>query len=73
MDELRPCPFCGGRAQLNEFRENDGQCHFQSCSICCTVCGCRTSNYIIDGYLGIKHTKDEVIEAWNRRVDNATD
>lgn len=70
MAELKPCPFCGGRAQISKHTVNDGQCHFQSGVVHCITCGCRTSEYIIDGYLGVENTIDDAVKAWNRRVDN---
>ena len=69
MNKLKPCPFCGGAAQINKHTVNDGQCHFQSGLVYCTICGCRTSEYIIDGYLGVEDTIDDAVQAWNRRVD----
>ena len=54
MDDLKPCPFCGGRATFVTSKWMDGQCSFK----------------IIDGYLGIETTEDEVVAIWNRRVDN---
>lgn len=54
MDKLKPCPFCGGTAQISKYTVNDGQCYFQSGLVHCITCGCRTSEYIIDGYLGVE-------------------
>ena len=52
--ELKPCPFCGGAAELYSawyFRD-----------VYCTVCGARTHL--------VHKTDDDAIAAWNRRVNN---
>lgn len=54
--ELKPCPFCGGEAAL--FEQNcDRPWH--------VLCYC-------GGRVGWFETKQEAIEAWNRRVANDT-
>ena len=55
--KLLPCPFCGGEAEVTLFVGNYG--------VGCTKCpgaifNCRGQ------------TKEEAIEAWNRRVSNET-
>ena len=52
MNELKPCPFCGGR-KFSKFGWSDQYW------ITCT--GCET-----EGPSG--ETPDEAIEAWNRRA-----
>lgn len=52
MNELRPCPFCGGKAHIMRGG------HWIACEDCQSE----------SGYCS---TKEEAIEAWNRRVDNA--
>lgn len=52
-EELKPCPFCGGKPKLEKFRWTGIEY-----SIICTECGCRTfesNNY------------NAVIKAWNTR------
>ena len=61
--ELKPCPFCGGKAVVNV---NDGV------KVVCTECGARTLE-LVDGYSQGRPTGDAVwstIEKWNRRADN---
>lgn len=52
-DELKPCPFCGGHAII------DG-CDDTPWSVICKEC---------NASIGYKETKEEAIEAWNRRIE----
>lgn len=54
MTELRPCPFCGGEAKL--VRANNSWHKV----ICCKCTGSAGSWRTV--------TRQEAIEAWNRRV-----
>ena len=57
--ELKPCPFCGGKAEL---KMNDQKVWAQ-----CVECGARTQVvWIAAEYCA----NDKVAEAWNRRDDN---
>ena len=53
MTELRKCPFCGGEAETYPYYCPDGW------YIGCGECSCD---------LGVFDTKEEAIEAWNKRV-----
>ena len=64
-DKLKPCPFCGGKAEIHncmEF-ENDTLALIYSgkSGVHCSECHCATIPY---------GSKDEAIEVWNRRADN---
>lgn len=62
MEELKPCPFCGGRAVIHV---NDGV------RVICTQCNCRTGA-LVDGTSQGKPTGgaiESVVEKWNHRVD----
>ena len=52
MTELRKCPFCGGEADTYPY-------DFSGWYIGCSECSCD---------LGVFDTKEEAIEAWNKRV-----
>lgn len=64
--ELKPCPFCGGKAIINEIPPHThGLAKFMpDCSgevfIECTNCTCGIS----------ANSKNEAITAWNRRMGN---
>lgn len=60
MNELKPCPFCGGEAYLVELtptQYNDQ--HSTYYSVGCIDCG-------IGFY---ENTEDEATAAWNRRAE----
>jgi len=56
METLKPCPFCGGKAEVRLFWGN----YVISCK------GCPGGTFPRKGM-----TKEEAIEVWNRRADNA--
>lgn len=56
MTELRKCPFCGGEAEISTY-------YFIEWYIGCGECSCD---------LGVFDTKEEAIEAWNKRVPQRT-
>ena len=60
MDELKPCPFCGGDAVIRKDEERIKPFYVRCGNINCKmVVG---TNYFA--------TKEEAIEAWNRRASN---
>lgn len=65
MNELKPCPFCGGEAEVVINKSKQGQ----TANIHCTHCSCRKTLLRHPNYEGI--IEKEAIEAWNRRADNA--
>lgn len=60
MDELKPCPFCGGKAKL-KIIYSDAIAMMEKITwhkISCTKCDCKIERFDVI----------EAIEAWNRRV-----
>lgn len=61
MMELKPCPFCGGKAKyIYQLPFNVVQCQ-----------KCRAYGKTICDLFEQQDMKDRAIEEWNRRVDNA--
>lgn len=55
--ELKPCPFCGGKAMLVSVNERY--------TVGCTIMRCRGNGLTARDY----YTKDEAAEAWNTRSE----
>lgn len=58
--ELKPCPFCGGTAEL----QNSGT--LMKSFVRCTECGAESQRVEISPFYA---SNDEAIRAWNLRVD----
>ena len=80
MEELKPCPFCGGEAEICSAFENKflGKYWYVRCKTCYS----RGSDIYESGkelepnqeYEAIKGAWDKAIKAWNRRAkDEQTD
>lgn len=80
QNELKPCPFCNGKAEIHEqpLLTNKGVC------VRCTnrKCGTRSMFVLYDCeyllykgnekvYVSKEQAINDVTEKWNRRVDNA--
>ena len=65
---LKPCPFCGGEAEILTSHEQDGNCHYSVKYVACKKCGCETPRRICDGYYDAYCTDEEIAEIWNQRV-----
>lgn len=62
-DELKPCPFCGGKAYINVDHEavEDTEKRHWAYTVVCNRC-CATS--------GLTYLPEKAREAWNWRADN---
>ena len=67
--ELKPCPFCGSKANLTEMRgvSLEGSLFMVECSNCSAIIGRHRETYQASkGYLHF-YNKEDAIEAWNTR------
>ena len=62
MSELKPCPFCGGRAKWFYDRSAEGG------FVLCTMC--KSSTNIFDRYGDEESCKSIAFSIWNRRVED---
>ena len=60
MTELKPCPFCGGKAR----RRYEMPYNWVECSMC------RASSILIFDEQEQRDGMKAAVEAWNRRVEN---
>jgi hypothetical protein len=65
MSELKPCPFCGGKA---EYIEDDGNHHYAECEDCGTSRGGFAYTPTEFRTLGIEGIRERTSEAWNTRA-----
>jgi len=60
MAELKPCPFCGGKAFVSAKLPYFGE--IPTLAVVCEDCNAASKH---------KRTEAEAIEAWNRRTEDA--
>ena len=77
MVELKPCPFCGGKAVLKTSSNSVDHCGMfsQLHSVCCSKCGATTANTYksefqrdANGFRVIRDGYEEAATDWNRRA-----
>lgn len=66
--QLKPCPFCGGKAAIINQTESDGGYCYETVSVKCARCGASPYSKISDGYYGLYCSDEEIAEMWNKRV-----
>ena len=62
MNELKPCPFCGGKASLRHDHTGIGTSYVQ-----CEKCGLESIKFIKSFECA---SDDRAAEFWNRRYDD---
>ena len=67
--KLKPCPFCGGKAEIFF---DDYKKYLIQCSNCSAFVGIEIENGVElkDGWRATFGTEEQAAEAWNRRADN---
>ena len=63
QEELKPCPFCGEKAEVSSGRF-DGK---DTSYVMCTRCGSRGEFFFVSSRYA---SAEKAIKAWNRRVQD---
>ena len=73
--QLKPCPFCGGKAEGSQRWEPEcyePDYYYMGYKVCCVVCLAKiTADDEINNSKSRETAKTEAIIAWNRRASNA--
>lgn len=82
MTELKPCPFCGGKAKVDKVHPSFmlKKLHYLYFAAGCTKCNVTTPLFrtkksgspLMNEYYD-EEAKQKAIEAWNKRVDLKTE
>lgn len=65
MEELKPCPFCGGIAEIKQCEYPKHWYYVQ-----CGACGCCTDRHIHNRFDDTaEHNLRTNIDSWNRRAN----
>ena len=62
MTQLKPCPFCGGKAEMLINEYNDSKKEYL---VACTECDGMVERW--------RETEEEAVEQWNRRISDEED
>lgn len=49
--QLKPCPFCGGKAHIRKVTENKGYVHYETVCVLCKDCGARAFEKLVMGIM----------------------
>ena len=71
MAELKPCPFCGGKAECYRTVVKSNGYYSDAVAVRCTVCGARNGYVLFDARTHPNGEEYEEAErAWNRRCED---
>ena len=72
MTDLKPCPFCGGKAEFARKQVKTKGHWCDAVYVRCTNCDARSNRVLYSAKYHKKNESEylEAQEAWNRRADN---
>ena len=68
MNELKPCPVCGGKAEIKRECDYGDPPHWYAICTKCGISGCFIGLYIHGE--NDEECINECVKKWNRRADN---
>lgn len=71
QNELKSCPFCGGK--VTHIFTSHKTLHYRDFQYSCQKCGAIIFLPCKSKYESSEKTEKEAMNAWNRRTSNATD
>lgn len=67
MEELKPCPFCGGEARLKHGFPSQQKPGKRTSFVQCKDCKAKTETIVQVAFMAWKDVDRYAVEAWNRR------
>lgn len=67
MNELKPCPFCGGKASVRSEHDSDGFGNFHY--VACGSCGAKSRYHFAGSGNDCPQHYSEVRASWNMRFE----
>ncbi len=67
-DELKPCPFCGGK--VTHYHTNHLNLNHKMFDFRCEKCGAYFTLQNTTKYISAEETEEQAIKIFNRRADN---
>ena len=69
--DIKPCPFCGYKAEVKREEHSDSGMRYAEYHVRCMniLCGAQTRPLLCDGYYGMFNTEIDAIVLWNKRAE----
>ena len=72
MIDLKPCPFCGERRDLEVEMIDEEVLEMRHTNVICHTCEAEGPGEWVLFKHGVKHAEERAIAFWNGRVENET-
>jgi Lar family restriction alleviation protein len=68
MNDLTPCPFCGGYAKLLHGKPEQQRAGLRIAFVQCRSCHAKTRTFSQSAYEAVKDLDKLATDAWNKRI-----